>query len=281
MPRGSNTQTRTFNYITGSSVGPNLLSATNPENGTVTYTYNSDNTLATKKDANGNQFAYSYDSYKRLTKITVGGNTLRTFMYDSNTLDSTYSGSYTSGRLVAVQNTGFTPIGYNGGSTIPQNIQFTEMYAYTKAGLMNGKRLQVNTTFLNQQATARNLDTAYTYDSEAKVTSITYPTTYSYSGSQWTTTAGPTYTYSFDAMDRPTGLKDQNNNTAVSNVSYNAANQYLDLLYFGISEGRTYNSMNQMTNLTVGSGLNITYTFPSSTNNGKISSQTDGINTIR
>ena len=57
MPRGSNTQTRTFNYITGTSVGPNLLIATNPENGTVTYTYNSDNTLATKKDANGNQFA--------------------------------------------------------------------------------------------------------------------------------------------------------------------------------------------------------------------------------
>jgi RHS repeat-associated protein len=78
-------------------------------------------------------------------------------------------------------------------------------------------------------------------------------------------------------MDRPTGLKDQNNNTAVSNVSYNAANQYLNLLYFGVGEGRTYNSMNQMTNLAVGSGLNITYTFPGSTNNGKISSQTDGI----
>jgi YD repeat-containing protein len=72
MPRGSNTQTRTFNYITGSTVGINLLSATNPENGTVTYTYNSDNTLHTKTDAKGQVFTYSYDSYKRLTQVEVG-----------------------------------------------------------------------------------------------------------------------------------------------------------------------------------------------------------------
>jgi YD repeat-containing protein len=72
MPRGSNTQTRTFNYLTGTTVGINLLSATNPENGTVTYTYNSDNTLHTKTDAKNQVFTYSYDSYKRLTKIQVG-----------------------------------------------------------------------------------------------------------------------------------------------------------------------------------------------------------------
>ena len=50
MPRGSNTQTRSFNYLTGSTVGIDL-SATNPENGTVNYTYNSDHTLHTKTDA--------------------------------------------------------------------------------------------------------------------------------------------------------------------------------------------------------------------------------------
>jgi YD repeat-containing protein len=93
MPRGSNTQTRTFNYITGTTVGLNLLSATNPENGTVTYTYNTDSTLHTKTDAKGQVFTYAYDSYKRLTSITVGSTVLRTFMYDTNTLDSTFSGS--------------------------------------------------------------------------------------------------------------------------------------------------------------------------------------------
>jgi hypothetical protein len=37
IPRGSNTQTRTFNYTSGTTVGSDLLSATNSENGTVTY----------------------------------------------------------------------------------------------------------------------------------------------------------------------------------------------------------------------------------------------------
>ena len=94
MPRGStNTQTRTFNYTSGTTVGIDLLSAMNPENGTVTYIYNSDHTLNTKTDAKGQHFTYGYDSYKRVTGISVEGVGLRTFMYDTNTLDSTFSGS--------------------------------------------------------------------------------------------------------------------------------------------------------------------------------------------
>ena len=80
-------------------------------------------------------------------------------------------------------------------------------------------------------------------------------------------------------MDRPTGLKDQNSNTDVSNVQYNAANQLLSINRFGAGETRSYNDRNQMTNVTVtGAGsMNIAYTFPAGTNNGKISSQTDAI----
>ena len=66
MPRGSNTQTRTFNYNTGTTVGGYLLTVTNPENGTVTYTYNG-NLLASKTDAKGQQLLYAYDGYNRLT----------------------------------------------------------------------------------------------------------------------------------------------------------------------------------------------------------------------
>jgi hypothetical protein len=130
-----------------------------------------------------------------------------------------------------------------------------------------------------QQANTLNLDAAYTYDIEGKTTSVNYPTTYNYNGTQLVPTAGPTYTYSFDAMDRPTGLKDQNSNTDVSNVQYNAANQMLSINYFSAYETRTYSNLNQMTNVTVtgGGSLNITYTFPAGTNNGKISSQTDAI----
>jgi hypothetical protein len=78
----------------------------------------------------------SVSGYKRLTQVEVGSTVLRSFMYDTNTLDSTFSGSYTQGRLVAVQNQIFTPQGYapgNGGSniTVPSPMQFVEMYAYT------------------------------------------------------------------------------------------------------------------------------------------------------
>jgi YD repeat-containing protein len=290
MPRGSNTQTRTFNYNTGTTVGTNLLSATNPENGTVTYTYNSDSTLHTKTDAKSQVFTYSYDSYKRLTQIMVGSTVLRTFMYDTNTLDSTFSGSYTQGRLVAVQNTGFTPNGYVGGvggngASVPSGVQLIEMYGYTQAGLTSGKRLQVEETFNwyqnnNPESSTQklNLDATYTYDIEGKATSVNYPSTYSYNPSgQLVTTPGPKYTYSFDSMDRPTGLTDQSNNTDVSNVTYNAANQLLGLNYLGIAETRQYNNLNQMTNLTAGSLINITYTYPAGANDGKISQQTNAI----
>src|SRR5208282_598139 len=260
MPRGSNTQTRTFNYLTGTTVGINLLSATNPENGTVTYTYNSDNTLHTKTDAKSQVFTYSYDSYKRLTQIMVGSTVLRTFMYDTNTLDSTFSGSYTAGRLVAVQNAAFTPNGYVGGNggngaSVPSSVQPIEMYAYTQAGLTSGKRLQVQETFNwyvnnNPESSTQklDLDAAYTYDTggEGKVLSVNYPATNSWNGTQLVKTNGPTYTYSFDSMMRPTGLTDQSNTTDVSNVTYNAANQLLGLNYLGIAETRQYNNLNQM-----------------------------------
>jgi YD repeat-containing protein len=68
------TQTRTFAYTSTAYSTLNLpalwlTSVTNPENGTVSYTYNADGTLATKKDANGNTESYTYDAYQRLTAI--------------------------------------------------------------------------------------------------------------------------------------------------------------------------------------------------------------------
>jgi len=93
--------------------------------------------------------------------------------------------------------------------------------------------------------------------------------------------AGPTYAYSFDSMSRPIGLTDQNNYAAVSGVQYGGscalANQLSSMSYFGVTESRCYNTQMQLTNVTVGGQLNITYNYPTGTNNGKISSQTDAI----
>ncbi len=279
MTRGSTTQTRTFNYTTSNVVGAFLLSATNPENGTVTYTYNSTNTLATKTDAKTNQLTYQYDSYNRLTSVTWanapgGAQVLRSYMYDNNTLDSSFSGSYTQGRLVAVQNAQFTP----GNGSLVNWVQLVEMYGYTQPGSVSSKRLQANEHIPYPvgygQTLTRNLDAAYTYDNEGKMTSAGYPTTWTYTGGGVAqSTPGPTYTYSFDSMSRLAGMTDQNNNTDVSNVTYNAANQLTGITYFGSPETRTYNSLGQMTQLYVNSGLYYNYNYPAGpNNNGKISS---------
>ena len=47
MPRSTGTQTRTFTYNNTAY----LQSATNPENGTVNYTYNADGTLALRQNS--------------------------------------------------------------------------------------------------------------------------------------------------------------------------------------------------------------------------------------
>ena len=276
MPRGTTTQTRTFNYTSSNVVGGFLLSATNPENGTVTYTYNSGtNTLASKTDAKAQNFTYQYDTYNRLTSLTwtnppppAGSQVLRSYMYDTNTLDSTFSGSYTAGRLVAVQNAQFTP----GNGQAVSSIQLVEMYGYTQAGSVSGKRLQVNEKLPGGGGfSARNLDALYTYNNEGKVTSLNYPTTWSSTGS----TPGPTYTYAFDNMWRPITLTDQNENVDVSGVTYNAANQLLSIDYFGQGESRQYNSLGQLIQMSSTGGpttMNYSYNFPTGTNNGKISS---------
>src|ERR1700679_2396322 len=81
------TQTRTFVYNPTTQF---LTSATNPESGTIQYTYNSDGTTASKIFNNGDKETYNYDSYQRLTYIHrfPGGvnedtTQLQTFVYDS------------------------------------------------------------------------------------------------------------------------------------------------------------------------------------------------------
>jgi hypothetical protein len=286
MPRGTTTQMRTFNYKTGTTVGPFLLSATNPENGTVTYTY-SGNLLRTKTDAKGQELYYLYDTYNRLSSInwssTPNGTqtVLRTLYYDTNPLDTTGFTQNAAGRLAAVQYPAMTPVTGMGSET---SVQFTDMYSYVApatngAGLPSAKRLQVaepvyymDINNQRQQTTVKvNLDSTYTYNNEGKVTAMTYPATISGLN---VSTAGPTYNYSYDTMERLAGMTDGNSSMIVSGVSYNAAYQMLGITMnaMGISETRGYNVLNQLTNIHAGSSENLTYNYPAGTDNGKVSS---------
>jgi YD repeat-containing protein len=124
MTRNGTTQTRTFNYDQGGQ-GVMLLSAVNPENGTVTYTYNADATLATRRDAKNQTVNYSYDGYKGLTQVSRPDGTQDNYSYDTQPYGASIN---TAGRLAAVTFTG-RPDPNTGGGT-----NFANVYAYTAAG---------------------------------------------------------------------------------------------------------------------------------------------------
>ncbi len=154
------------------------------------------------------------------------------------------------------------------------------MYSYTQAGLPAIKRLQVNQDLFWQDqfgfghgaTLTSNLDASYQYNNEGKVTSVTYPT----SGS----VPGATYNYTYDSMARLYGMTDASAGAVVNSVTYGPANEMLNMSFYMsaylTSETRTYNTLGQMTNLSVVNGLTNTstdYRYPTGSNNGKISSQ--------
>ena len=67
----------------------------------------------------------------------------------------------------------------------------------------------------------------------------------------------------------------------VSGVAYNAASQLTNITYYAATETRSYNRLMQLTNITAsssfGSPINVTYNYPTGSNNGKISSTSDAL----
>src|SRR5271165_3213164 len=257
------TQTRTFNYTTSNQVGSLLLSATNPENGTVTYTYGANNLIATKLDANNQKTVYSYDSYNRVTEIQHFYYQLGGYIEDtSQQVLYTYdSGTYGQGRLTGIT---YQPMA---NSTLTMALPtFSESYTYTQPGSVASKQLsisQYNQTgppygnYYGQVA----LSASFTYDNEGKMTSVTYPSVSNHSG---------TFTTTYDAMSRPSSMTDGPADLTISNVSYGPSNELLSIGYGcnGCStyiENRTYNSRLQLTSIN-----SLQYIYPTNgTNNGK------------
>lgn len=279
MPRPTGTQTRSFSYS-----GNFLMSATNPENGTVTYTYNGYNKVATRTDAKGQEVVYSYDSYARLNEvqrypsgISGGEDTCQreTYYYDGTTPNGSTYPQDAVGHLSAVQYMG----GHNPNfSTNQCDTTFTELYNYGTPGAPVGKELLVTRT-LQQSGVGWSpytvtLAATFAYDNEGRMTQETYPTDNS------GTTANLSYT--FDSMGR---LNTMTDNVAMQQVitgaTYGPANELTSITggsYYGAWAGETrgYNSLKQLIGITSGS-VGVSYAYPATGNNGKISSQTDAV----
>ena len=88
MPRSAGTQTRTFVYT-----GSQLQNATNPETGSVNYSYNPDGTLARKIDAKGQTISYYYDNFQRPVIIYRNLDPCQQLLisYDTNGYDGSFS----------------------------------------------------------------------------------------------------------------------------------------------------------------------------------------------
>ena len=225
-----------------------LTSKTSPEAGTVSYTYNTDGTVATVTDAKSQQKTFTYDSYGRVTKIKAPGQSI------SYSYGSSYDGTNTLGRVATIN--------YSVGSHTVQ-----EGYNYTQAGDIAAKGVALDGYIpLNEGS----LIATYSYDGEGHLTSVAYPV------ANTTTWGAPAaiYNYGLDSMGRLNTMTDQNNNTLVSGVTYSPANQILSLATSTFTETSTYNANLQLATLVSGS-YSYQYNYVANQNNGRVQSIQD------
>ncbi|PWU10677.1 MAG: hypothetical protein C5B51_03885, partial [Terriglobia bacterium] len=269
IPRTNGTQTRTFVWS-----GIDLVSTTNPENGTVAYTYTSGHRVASRTDAKGQRTEYSYDSYGRQTQVrhyawkTINGyqylledtNQQWNLYYDTNPIESNYSAN-ASGRLTAVT-FGNTFFNFN-----PSQIAYE--YSYNQAGRVTNQRLRATVNTSNF-----NLDAAYGWDNEGRMTSQTYPSI--------PNGVSPVYAYGFDTMGRLSGMSENGN--GIASAAFNYAGQITSMTMDSFTETRTYDpAMLQLTHLTTRQSpsnttvVDMAYAYTAGQNNGRISQSTDGV----
>jgi RHS repeat-associated protein len=258
MPRSTGTQTRTFTYDSSQR----LHTVNNPENGTVTYAYNADSTLATKTYNNGNYQQYSYDGFQRLTEI-------QGFVYNgpnSYSEDTKERQTFTYDALGAASYPGLLTAATFASGLGSNNWTLQNQYTYNTAGQVVTKALSVS------NGTASGLlTTTYGYDNLGALTSIQYPSP-----------SPLTLTYTLDSLERPVGLTDNTNYTWASGVQYNPASQITNALFPSGAETWMYNTLNQlnqrMTTSPSGAPLmNMTYNYTAGANNGQIASSSDAV----
>jgi RHS repeat-associated protein len=301
MPRSNGTQTRTFQWS-----GTDLVSATNPENGTVTYQYDGYHHVKLRTDAIGQQTQYFYDAYNRLTEVHhyayfyPCGTPSPTcppylvdqpdqtvyYYYDSNPLDPGYSQN-AWGRLAAVQ---FHPSG----------VAFAYQYSYNQAGRVTGQRL---ISFNAQNQVLGDIQASYTWDNQGRMTGLTYPWD-ALPADGGSPQNSPSLSYTYDATGRLTGMSGVNfpgySEPISASGAYNSAGQLTSLSWgpgvnaIMFSETRTYNSLHQLTRETtseanydlMSNGVyqwvwttvkDMQYIYPSGQNNGRVSQTIDGV----
>ena len=176
------------------------------------------------------------------------------YYYDTNPFNSSFS-TNTWGRLAAVS---------FGGPNAPGTLSY--QYNYNAAGRVLTQRFALPA--MAPYPSGLNLDAAYTWDNQGRVTQMAYPQ------------SGPTYAYGFDVMGRPTTM--QENGTQMATVGYNWASQITSMTYDTFSDTRTYEPLTlQLARLTTQKSastiLDMSYTYNVGQNNGQIAQSVDHV----
>lgn len=274
MPRSNGTQIRTFTWS-----GTDLASATNPENGAVTYQYDGAHHVTLRTDAKGQQTQYTYDAYGRLTlvhhtpdPIFVQGPVWEqalplqdvNYYYDTNPFVSGFSQN-AWGRLTAVTFGGSSTMYGNVTASYSLSVAPTYMYSYNQAGRVTDQRFRMTSTFTGVDSPVVNdFDAQYTWDNQGRMTARNGP--------------DANYAYAYDAMGRLSTMTQAGN--TIASAQYNAAGQVTNLNYgfpYVFAEVRTYNSLLQLTRQTVSGVMDMQYVYSANQNNGRIIQSIDGV----
>ena len=291
MPRSSGTQTRSFTWY-----GSHLASSTNPENGTVSYTYDASGHVTQRIDAKNQETAYTYDAYGRLTEVQHFKPVSCPPCYQEDTTQQVKYSYDTNSNPV---NSGFTQYGWGRltGMTFQNESYLQEplayYYSYNKAGRVIDQQLQLYFTGYQTQngGLPLALDALYAWDNQGRMTSLTYPST---------SLPAMAFQYQFDnagrlnAMQQTTCTYEGNGtcwswggSSTVASATYNAAGQITNMSYDAFSETRTFNSLLQLTRETASGPvyakdmgyayLPTTGQWQSNQNNGRITQSTDHV----
>ncbi len=187
-------QTRSFGYSSLSR----LTSASNPENGTISYQYDNNGNVAQKTDAGSVVTIYEYDALNRNTSVNYSNTTIG----NPNVPDITrfYDGA-TNGK-------GRLWYSYTAGNnTVGSNVEHSAIDTYDALGRPKVQRQ----LFKLNGAWGPTYQTSRTYNLAGGVTAATYP-------------SGHTITYSYDTAGRTgsfTGnLGDGTTRSYATNISY-------------------------------------------------------------
>jgi len=232
-----------------------LISAFNPESGTISYSYDNNSNLLTKTDSlvPAVTTTYDYDALNRVkSRIYTGSSTPAVaFKYDAQSLPANYPPSFdrgfSTGRLVAVT------------------------YGGTSAGNYTGYDQLGRVTSSYQQTDFQNYGFSYVYNLASEMTRETYP-----SGNEIRTT--------YDTAGRVSDVKryinDVLDKTYASQFSY-AAHGAAKSLQLGNLKGEhtNFNSRLQPTQIGLGTSatnssvLQLDYGYGTTSNNGNVVSQ--------